>query len=631
MKNRIFTIGTIIMFVGLCLLAGTVKAYYYYGDEEICFIEPSYRSFVQANPDIAFDDLGVLHMVWHDERETNDHIYHRMYREDGFLQNEGRRADYNTDCLVGNCYLNDPKIMYRDGSGSNFMNLLFSSQASPDHLLMSELQLTPDNWIDIGSITSNINLPTITSDYAVTGYGDTIFIAYVKNEEVHVTSYNGAWTSTPFSFVPGSGSYYRNVDIATDDAGYVYLAFDNEDMNLMQKKVNITRSLNVADISNFALMREVYSPQDYSFPDNQPRLDVRGKYDLSTLMVTVLIRVQDDLVSITEQNADWVNLTDPMYIGGTSLSLITSSYMGRYDVAIDMIGYIHAVWADFGGTYNQIYAAQSRDSGSTFSSLQEITDGTSNATEPVIAVSEYNDIAIAYERMDVASTVYARVVLGGFYDSCDDPSFPNWESHTGVEVSYEQSHDEGGASYKFQTSNLRGQLLEDLGSQNAEGTIEFWFYENDPPWTLSGDGDFWVEIDGDDGTKSGVYQMLGVKNGTSDTYYSYNTSDTSDWVATTRQRSAGWHQVIITVDETGSTAYLDPAVDPNPVFTSSMITFNQVQLQGGSDATPYYVDDIRIVTDIVDTPLDVPSLTGTGAVMLLGILGFMLMRWRRRR
>ena len=68
--------------------------------------------------------------------------------------------------------------------------------------------------------------------------------------------------------------------------------------------------------------------------------------------------------------------------------------------------------------------------------------------------------------------------------------------------------------------------------------------------------------------------------------------------------------------------FLDPESDSNPVYQSpNLVWFNQVAFQGGSDAEPYYLDDVRIVAEIT-TPI--PALSNYGLIGLICLFSLMI-------
>jgi hypothetical protein len=599
-------------------------AYYRYGNS-VLFVEPSQLASEQFQPSVEFDITGQLHMVWSDNRDIVRHIYHRQMSRNGSFDPSGR-ADMEGECATFECNLDLPEIVFTLSNNTGYM-ACYGTYGSP-FIAASQYDMTPiPLWTQV---TSPDNSTPIGQHLSMDTYGIHVFLAYEYGNGIRLNRYTDVGWDSPYTLSPAAGITYSNPDIATDSIGFVYLVVDEFDSSLGIHRVLAARSNSTDSVSGFNSFREVDTPDTLGIEAN-PAISVTGIAPSNVYVAIGYIGVfnGDGMVYCRyEHNGGWSGGT-PM-IGNKSQACSWTSGAGMSpenpDITFARNHEIHMTWQDSRLGQSEIFAAVSYNQAVFFLHDQRISIdafGTSPATYPRLAQFPLdNDIVIAYQRRDTSglSHVFATLDLAAFYDQCDDPSFLNWTSHNGVDV---DTFGLNGLSFRLHSSTIKGQLIEDYGSNHMVGSVEFWFYDS-----LSEDPDFYMSMHGDDGVKSGVYRMVGISNAT--TKSDYSVYDGTSWQdLASHPRTNDWHHVVVLVqsESPGIMIYLDPEIDPVPVHASpNFVWFDQVIFQGGTDTDPYFVDDIRIVAE---AEINLPALTLPGSLLLLMAFAALLITRRR--
>ncbi len=621
----------------VCNLIPMTSAFF----NEVTFVEPEYYSYEQLHPHMAYDQNGDLHMVWQDDRDqAPNHIYHRILYH-SLMFNSSMRADRLTTCEIVDCDLDFPKIVL-DFLDPSIGFMICSSGANPNYQLPSAAMMlsgTPPNptW---ASIPPPISGGDSYRDFAIASKEKDIIAAWVAQGTIHLQHYDTVtqqWDS-PLSMInPPSDTILWNVDIAMDDAGFIYIVCDSTNNQTSRSSVLACRSFLPFDVqSGFNEFRQVPDIQSYVLPSGNPSIDVktiRGNV-IVAISYTERVYVIDNinLACRCEINGDWINSSQMMGNRRIINDYTGTGYsIGESDVAIGPDGQILVVWSDNRPNLmpeSRIYKAISYNYGNSYTEDELVSPrlSSSAAEYPVAAWSPINaDYAIGYQKKVMLNYhVFAVVNQADFLDRCDSSPLNFWDVAQGVVLDNSIFHDPGlfGSSYRIQNSQTKGELVYDLGTDSAYGSVDLWFYDG-----LSTDTDFYVSLNGDDGTKAGIFRMLGVRNDISDSNYSINNG--SSWIATMRPRTLNWHHLIMSVSEDGIEILLDPESVPLPVYVDLVFdNFSKVEIQGGSDTDPYNVDDIRVTTDLIPpSPVAIPALNTWGFMILS--FGMIMLLWRK--
>ena len=628
--------STFILVFLFLFISSASRAYVYGGTVPV--VEEAFQSYMQFAPDIVFDSDDYLHAVWVDSRFSYKYIFNRM-GVNGEFGGSSQRADFANGCDSIDCNENFPYLIFRTEGPNKILNVLYRSDEPPP-LRLSEFDFA--SWYEVSG-PSLIGSPT--SDYSVACYGSNVYVAYLSPTGISFQRYTGSstWASDTYYISPGPNNTFYDVDIAVDSDGYLYAAFTyQQDSPSFEQKTVICRSQDIANLTTgFTELRDVVAVSTNGY-DRMNSLAVSGLYP-SSLLVSVAF-IDDSLGPkqvrcVSESNFDWTSTTPPaMYLNGTWTIVSSSIALNPQDpdIKIDSSNRIHVVWSDerAGTGLNKIYVANSEDSGATFLNEYLISnpDPLCTAIMPRIATSAISDsLAIVFEEWDgYYNKIKVTWNATGFNDNCDDPSFPGWDTHSGVEVELNPPDHSGNPAYKFTGSKSRGLLEKDYGTTKMTGSIDFWFYDSGS--TVDGE-DFSVAVYGDDGTDAGVYRMLGVRNAIRADEYALNVDGT--WMLTGRSRIADWHHVSIMVDFNGIRIYLDPenysdpinllTLDPNRSFFTN---FSRIAFLGnGSIGTEYFIDDVSIVANPINATIDVPASNYWGLMLaLITISAFIFIR-----
>ncbi len=627
----------LLLLASFCCFPAPGKAYYY--GRPVQIVEQQFQRFAQDQPDLSFDDSNKLHIVWKDLRDSYSHIYHRD-AVSGYFTMASERCDAAGDCGFTDCGLSMPTATFFTDNSEPRLGLFYSSLQTP-FLRFSVADLS-GSWVSVNNIPDP---SSATTDYSTASIGDTVYFAYIDAGAIFLRRYvNGSWSSDFMTLTPATNYIYFNVDICCDADGFVYLVFEEKQtQSPFMARTIITRIQSISDLTfGTTSFREV-TQASASNPDSAPAVVAAGAHSSGDLFVAVAFIDQSTRVAcMTEGDVDWVTTTSQMWENGTFAfaSSTVNVNAQKPDIALGPDSSLHVIWMDdhVNSLVFKLYATISFNFGQpgTFLPARQIAPANSqmhSVNNAKIQVSPFTgDAAIVFDQnTGENSDTYLSWNFPSMQDPCDDPTFPGWDSHSGIDVDQNPPGHPGNPAYKFRTNSVKGELLRDFGSDSMQGSIDFWFYD---PFNSGGETeDFMVSISGDDGTKISVSRMMGVRNTIRATEYAFK-ADSGDWVLTGRSRTEDWHHVQIDVSDEGILMYLDPETYPDPINDPSTIdpdyfefvSFNRVELQGGSDAVPYYVDDFTIIAEPFSR--NVPSLSFVGILGLL--LGFFGLMFRKR-
>ncbi len=590
-------------------------------------VESSYMTTGQAHPDLVFDLSQNLHLIWSgDPTMSIKRIYHRKVEPSGvWMATEPAAVDGS--CTTVDCGFDYPAI----AMGNSTCMVVYPGGATHPSMDSTELNVTSGIWTFRGQADTGTQGPY--PEVAVAAYGNFVFAAHQYQNGFRVVRYNsGVWeTGSEFTWVPGGSISYENIDVAVDAEGFIYVVFDSLDSGSGFYGVGACRSIDPYDVTaGFHSIRIVESGHPDFFYAH-PSISVTGSESTSDLAVTIgwvhLNASNPQVYAMTEYNGTWYSIALFSGPGNKACSWTGGVVSSDIDLVRDSNGTIQMVWLDYRTGSNEVYGAVSYDDGANFLPDECIScgDGASGTvSDPAITrtTGSIKRTAVAYSRMvDGHDHVFLSYIASQFYDSCDT-DFSNWDSASGVVIDHSFSHDPGGGSFRFQASKGRGLLANDFSPEQLTGTVDFWFFDS-----LSNTADFSFKISGDDGTKSGVYRMVGINNASSHSVYSID-QGLGSWSSTTVTRTADWHHMIVSVEDGTITIYLDPETNPAPIHTSSGFEFfNSIEFQGGTDTDPYYLDDVYLITETLRAT---PSMSTWGMILLLAAFGVLFFVQRNR-
>lgn len=584
---------------------------YYYGTP-MKFIETEHETFSQKGPDVDFDRFNNVHLVWNSNEFSGLYlIYHRVKLHDGgVLATEP--IEMNPDCEISDCGLFKPLISF--GAGSlDVGRCVYHQNIGTNLIQYTSLAYTANtfNWTFEEGVYSTMG----ASDYKIALYDDYAFLVCVFENKIRVIpGLNDTWSQTLFyDFEPSADTTQANPDICTDDAGYVYVSFEIYNTIGSSYTHNVARSATPLSITSFNDIRLVPGTNDWE----QPVIAASGSLAESDLIVC-LISTQHSgsdtaLVCTVEENGPWSSSID---FGDSSWGITSATappFVGNPDVKFGRDNSLHVVWESDASLQTEVYVSTSLNSGAAFSTPFCVSCGTESHTQalnPRIAVSKdaSREIAIVYEQVDINGFFHPWLVHipTYFLDSCD-AGFGNWTTVSGVTLDSLTGHHAPGC-FRFDSTGARGTLAVDYGNQELTGTIDFWFMDS-----LSETSGFTMRIEGDDGSKAGVYRMIGINNASSHTAYSVH--DGTSWMALSQTRIAGWHHVIVQVSGGGIEMRLDPELTTGTVHQSAgFVNFNRIEFLGGSETDPYYLDDVILAAPVEEPVVPAESLP---AILLL--------------
>ncbi|GEM_PF-3217411 len=613
--------------VSLGLLPGLVpRANADFFPEPQIVVEPAYMTSGQVHPDVAFDDGNAVHVVWSGDPTTGiDRIFHKKIDATGSI---GATEPVTIDgsCQASDCGLDYPSLAI---AGTR-CTVVYPGSAAHPSVDSSELNTATGIWTFTGQADDGTYGPF--AEVAVAAHGDYVILAYPYQGGFRfVQCDHGVWQpGKEYLMLPAPGVSFQNIDIAMDAEGYFYAVLDIHDTNTLTSAVYTGRSTNPYNpIGAFLSLRtvEVFHPDDFL---SYPAISVTGSAATLDLAVTIgwihLDSGSPVVYAQTEMNKSWATMDAFGGTGSRACSWTTGVVAKHLDVHRDADGVVRMVWLDLRVENDEVYGAVSYNNASSFlpdECVSCISENLNPVTDPAIAVSTgpAKRTAIVFSRLhDGFNHAFISYQHSLLYDSCDG-DFSNWDAVSGVEIDPTFSHDLGGASFKFMTTGKRGVLMQDFSPDQLTGTVDFWFHDS-----MSATTDFRFRIDGDDGQRAGVYRMIGINNASSHTTYSVD-DGSGVWLTTTASRSTGWHHVIASVRNGLIEIFMDPEINTEPVVSSiGFEYFSRIEFEGGTDAEPYYLDDVHVIGEVLRAT---PATSLIGTIVLLVSIGALLMIRKR--
>lgn len=616
-----------LFFVGIaivCLTVSVAAVGFEFPRGEIPLVEPDYEADNQDAPQVAFDLFGNAHAVWEDDRLTgNFHMYGCSVLADGTIS-----ASYPGYTGLGvNSYLY-PYIFKADSSTYMYG---FTIDTTGTSFSLENVRIDPAT-LPGAPITTDLSNnpyfgPTSIEYFDMVQGQDYVFYVYktLTSDSLFLGGYQESgeeWVTLNQELTAPANYRYIHPRLAMDDAGYIYIAYDREfyDPTPSGWSLMARRSVNPLDIASFYNERYIMG----SFASGyRPVLAVTGAAP-SNLKVAVAYFHDDidaEVFCTMEENGDWVG-------GGTwagpDPGVVLNSYtnpglnVAGPEAAYDSDKNLYVVWTDDRMGYTEFYGNYSLDGGVTFESsdfrfapgLQDITGEFSLDTGP-----NPGDIALAYIR-DLGSVSIPCMLYSGaaLYDSCDqDPgSSGQWSSWGGIFVD-NSNYVSPPASYQFVPS--KGMLMRDFGATEYLGRLTLQLYDSN-----SSAEDFWIGVSNNN--EKGVIRMLGVKNNVSS--YCYSLDGGVTWQPFGGVRSAGWHEIVIEVMDTGTLLSIETS--PGSVVSvgdGTLTSFTTIETQGGGTAGSFNIDNVRLETILPEgsAPLETPSMSLFGLLATLMVIG----------
>jgi len=568
---------------------------------EKSLVEPAFESFLHENPDVVFDAIGNVHVVYEDNRNaSNTHIFGTTYTLNGdwtpsYRAYQGVNSDPHIHPFVV------PSLIYADQSYVSCLNSNGTTWKSDLGALFTATLPFPPSTSDLTSYSMSSTGSISYDVIAANGY---IFYVCDSTPNLLLNKYDetGSWIGET-TIYPDSTEELQFPKISIDDAGYIYLLYRTEDVNSYHLKIR--RSSSPYDVSSFHMAHDAAWNSTQSY--NPPALAVTG--DSGSMNLKVAIAYLDPTGTVTkiigdmDDSTDWTE-TSPLAFGNygpydISSTLVPAVLTYGPDMEYDAAGTLYYVWSDDRDSSFKIYGNTSYDGGISVLPADEVSinDSASNLTSaPKLATGPLpGDIAIAYCRMTSNANPYLLVSRATFFDSCNaQPAATGyWDSYAGV------SSDSGFSSpysppsvYKFENGKSKG-LLQHNYANLMQGSVTLQFFD-----TMSTTENFYVALENNN--SKGVIRMLGVRNETTQTNYCYS-FDGLTWTDMGAPRTPGWHEIRMAVDDYNLTMQIESGSKQiydvtDPTFTS----FTSIEMNGGSSASPYYIDDVRVEAFEID-------------------------------
>ncbi|MBN1296715.1 hypothetical protein JXA80_08030 [bacterium] len=601
---------------------------------ELCLVEVPYQDDYHANPHVAFDVFGNAHAVWEDDRYSS--VIHMVGCS--ALVSGGQTDSYF--CYGGletETHLL-PFVFKRALSANHMYGFTINSSITPHSLetVVYDLSYLPGSP-DMTDLPSNPGFDaTSIEDFDMIGGGGYIVYAYKMASVDHLflglfDESSKTWVVNHLQVTAPANYRFRHVRLGMDAAGYIYLVYDKEMYGGTPSYSLIARrSSNPFDVTS-PLLNERYingSPSDMLFPD----IAVSGAYpsDLKVSIAYIVHQVgtSKEIFCTTENNMDWTMST----WGGNSIPALNSNTsesltFERPAVAIDAADSVYVVWTDNQLGYQEFFGNISSNGGTTFgSSDQQIAAGISEIVGAFDLTMGPNpgDIALAYIRTNGTNSVPCLLYSSAsFFDFCDGSPSMYWTSAANVSV-YSSLFYSAPACYRL--GGAKGTLLKDYGSVEYQGRISMQFYDSG---SILPEDDFYAGVSSSN--EKGVIRMLGVRNETTPTSYSYSMDGGVTWQSLGGIRSVGWHEIVFTIDDFGLLMTIE--VSPGSVVgtADSLTKFTTLEIAGGTDTSPYFIDDVRIEAFQSDIgPVTTPAVSGLGILATLAGIGGLIHRRRRR-
>ncbi len=606
MRGRILISMTIVV-VTICMIPSSVKAGFAFAQPEINLVEETHRPAVQSDVRTAFDSVGNVHAVWTDTRDSLYKIYGNTVLQNralltSYLVYEGSiSVEYISPCIMST--VADPE----------HVRVMGASETVPPFLVLADCDLTTlPAYID----------PTDVSEYeviAATGIYDLETFRWGYNQNFVFTDsgnlfygyYDGLMMNWHLSGVmtPGPNEVYSSPRLDADQDGFIYMSFCLLNSASGQCQLLARRSVDPFILAGGFTTTDRFIDSTFWSSPYSHAIAVNGY--AGNLRVTVVYA--DPLATMpptyvkTDTNGNWFS-ADPFNGPRTQANIGGGFSITDLDCGYDEAGRLYVVWNDNRTIgHRDIYGSVSYDFGLTFElNRLLVNNNTTTMDGPDLALGfTPGQIAVSYARVvDGFQDPYVLFSSPEFYDSCDSPPNVFWDGFSGVAMDTSLFHGQTGAgtSYRLETESVKGMLVRNYGIVEQQGVVELYFY--DPLTPMPGASDFYIVLNNDN--LKGVIRMLGVRNDTTQSNYSYYNG--SQWIDWGGVRTAGWHHVILTVNDDGIMMQLEHTTGNYLTWSDTGLTsFTSLEIEGGSDSDPFHVDDILLeVTALPVSPTEIP-------------------------
>ncbi|MCD4652821.1 hypothetical protein K8T06_02680 [bacterium] len=610
-----------LLFVMTLISLGSIPAFaqIHFTQDPILMVDPVNETFNQESASSSFDYHGNIHTVWIDNRDGNLHSQGSALLADGTFV-----GSYTMYTGTGS----DNHTFIRTFPSITDVNTMFSivlnEDSSPDFEFCGvELNINDFPSIPYPVVTFCVSTGTTSVDViSMVETGGKIFYALDDSPDIRLRAYDVSsqtW-DTVDAIIPGLGNIsLSHPQIAVDEDDFIYVVYDRYDSGPpVEHNIGARRSMSQADLSGGFYPENIILATASTSGYFSPEVAVTGSYSNLDLLFICTYLDPNPLTTKVNMVTDWMgDWTIAFFLTSTTDTLNTDNSSGIFvqgpESAFDVDGEtVYVIWTDDRTGTSELYLRAVSNAGSILSDEFLLTDGDTDVEARPHISTGFNpgDIAITYIDDDCPFLLMSRST---FYDTCDNDPSLHWTTHSGITIDNTMYHGQP-ASYRFETSMTRGALLQDYGTTEQTGSVSLFFYDT-PSITTE---NFIVTLNNDN--SKGIIRMLGVRNETTPTNYSYN--DGSGWIDWGVIRTPGWHEVIMSVDASGITMQIegweglgDFSTVTEPTFTS----FTSIEIEGGGTAGSYNVDDIRVEANpVIYEPLPIPS--SSPFFLLLGII-----------
>ncbi|MBN1296712.1 hypothetical protein JXA80_08015 [bacterium] len=623
----------VLLFLFLCFL--TVPSITYasipFSQDPVLLVDDNARTAGQANTHVEFDFNGNLHAAWVDNRLGPNQILGTVMMA-GSLEpstNYRMHVGYTTENM-------DFAHIHRTSWTTSSLFMLAMNTSTPGSFSFCPADI---NVTTLPAIPSVTDLAAFSSNAMSGGVvsmvmaGNRLVYAIEYANQILINEFNVAtqtWSGGETILGGSANIEYAHPQLAADESGYVYIIFDRHDTSTGYYDVVIQRSWSNTDVLTFQVEHEPL-PIASTIGWFDPDIAVTGSYVGSDLIVAIAYIDPDPMARTIwynhENNGDW---TEPTLLSSTPYALNSMSTTGMEvhgpEMAFDADGdSLYVVWADSRSGMPELYIHPIMNQGYTTTSDALLTSGWNIQERPCITTGpDPRNIAISFIGTDgVAFNPFALVLQPDFFDRCDaDPGTTGlWDSWGGIDVNFAHIPYSQPACYGLINNTSRGTLLRDFGSVEHTGSLSLQFWDDASVQTSN----FFMIMTNDN--QRGVIRMLGVRNETTPTNYSYYNG--SAWIDSTVPRQTGWRELIMTVNESGTTMQIQYQPYMPGMFTipadPGMTTFTSLSIEGGDTTTPqFFVDDILVEAipyiSVQPVPATSPLFLGIALVLAGGMI-----------
>lgn len=623
----------LLVVVGICLIFGgssNAQAFQFL-QPEYRMVEDAYQSLIQLEPAVTFDQSGNVHVMYYDGRGSGtSHIYGATLMPDGEIT-----VSYRAYAGVEN----SPHIKPFIFPGTYFPSRCYVgcidtsgtySNCALGYFDGSSFPATPVPYDQSSCVLASSSIDC----FETMNRSIQIYYVYDYLGDLYLNSFDetsGTWGAEKLVSSISPDENYSAPSFAMDDDGYIYLAYSVYNSLSTTTILRVRRSGIPGSISTWADERTVDSTSgSHAY---EPKIAATGQYP-STLKVMIAYRLPSTtsqrIIGEMEENGNWTATVPEDFVGwgpyNISNSLGSTNTINGPDVVYDAAGDLYIVWSDDRNAVFQLYGNVRYDGGISMDFANEVQLGGGLGGifgSPALAAGFYpGDIAVVYSRNNgMYTNPYLLVSRATFFDSCDsDPAFTGfWTAYSGVAVVTSMYYSPPGC-YILGTG--KGMLLRDFGTLEQQGSVTLQFYDSG-----SITEDFYVALNNDN--LKGVIRMLGVRNDTTQSNYSYS-YDGLNWIDIGGMRTVGWHEIRFDVNDSGLVMSIGlqgggAASKSDPAFTS----FTSIEMQGGSGTSPYFVDDIRVEAyPLVAAPPPLPASSLMTLLIAVIAIGLLILRKR---